>query len=102
VSASGLIVVELDAWLARHATRFRNNSLGRLPGMREAVAAHDYEVIRRFGHDLRGMGGCYGMDEVTRIGGRLEQHAPAARHADLLVGLDELEAELTRLRVVAK
>lgn len=91
----------LEPWLARHAIKFRDNNLARLPSIREAVDARDFGTIKVFGHNLRGMGATYGMAEVTRLGLRLEVDAPAERCAELVVALDELEAWLTGVEIVA-
>ncbi len=49
-----------------------------------AIACADAETVRRLGHGLKGVGGGYGFDEITRIGAELERVAregrlPAAR-----------------------
>jgi HPt (histidine-containing phosphotransfer) domain-containing protein len=50
----------------------RRNELGRL---RLAVAQGDFGEARRIGHILKGAGGGYGFDEITRIGAEIERHA---------------------------
>lgn len=43
--------------------------------LREALQHRDFETIRVTGHNLFGSGSAYGLDEISRIGARLEQAA---------------------------
>ena len=43
--------------------------------LRVALQRHDFDAIRVTGHNLFGSGSAYGLDEVSRIGARLEQAA---------------------------
>ncbi|MBP2635147.1 MAG: putative cytosolic protein [Firmicutes bacterium] len=38
-----------------------------------AAAASDYETIQSIGHNLKGIGGGYGFDRITRLGAAIEQ-----------------------------
>ncbi len=58
--------------------------------LRDALAARDFEAARRIGHGLKGVGGGYGFDEITRIGADIER---AARE-QLSDGLHGLVREL--------
>ena len=65
----------------------RESDIGRL---RDALQHHDFETIRLSGHNLSGSGSAYGLDEVSRIGARLEQAANErdnARICDLVAEL---------------
>lgn len=94
------IRIGLEPWLVRHATTFRDRSLGRLAAQRAAVTAGDHAALRVFGHNLRGMGATYGMDEVSRIGRQLEVAAASGEPGPLEALLDELEAWLRRVDFV--
>jgi HPt (histidine-containing phosphotransfer) domain-containing protein len=48
--------------------RFLANRRLDLEQLREALARGDFEEARRIGHSLRGAGGGYGFDEITRRG----------------------------------
>jgi hypothetical protein len=94
------VTVELVDWLARHATEFRDNTLGRIPAARAAAQAGDFLAVRTFGHNLKGLGGTFGMDNVSQLGRRLEQEAIAGRGAELIGALDELTLVLTHIQFV--
>ena len=83
-------VVTLIAWLVPHASRFRTNNLAHFAGMRASLVADDRVALRVFGHNLRGMGSTYGMDEVTHLGRRLELAAPEGAPAEIGSILDAL------------
>lgn len=38
-----------------------------------AAAVGDYETIQSIGHNLKGIGGGYGFDRITKLGGAIEQ-----------------------------
>jgi|SRR5262245_30826563 len=77
--------------------RFLSNRQADLEQLRTAAARSDFETARRIGHILKGAGGGYGFDEITRIGGAIEECARAndpslwtlvGELADYLDGLD--------------
>jgi HPt (histidine-containing phosphotransfer) domain-containing protein len=53
--------------------RFLAHRRRELDELRAALACADLETVRRLGHGLKGVGGGYGFDEVTRIGAELER-----------------------------
>jgi signal transduction histidine kinase/DNA-binding NarL/FixJ family response regulator len=46
-----------------------------LPKFTEALAAGDFESLRRLGHNLKGSGGSYGFQALTEIGAAIEASA---------------------------
>lgn len=38
-----------------------------------ATAAGDYETVQSIGHNLKGIGGGYGFDRITKLGAAIEQ-----------------------------
>jgi len=77
--------------------RFLANRRLDLEQFRAAAASSDFEAARRIGHNLKGAGGGYGFDEITRLGAEIERRARAAdpsvwalgaELADYLDGLD--------------
>ena len=55
--------------------RFLENRKSELGGLHEAVERGDFKEVRRIGHVLKGAGGGYGFDEITRLGGEIERLA---------------------------
>jgi len=52
--------------------RFLANRRLDVEQLRDAAAQRDFEQARRIGHVLKGAGGGYGFDEITRIGAEIE------------------------------
>jgi HPt (histidine-containing phosphotransfer) domain-containing protein len=72
----------------------RRAEIGRL---REAAAKGDFEQARRIGHVLKGAGGGYGFDEITRLGAEIERHA--ARGEDVRGAVEALAEYLELVEV---
>ena len=68
--------------------RFLANRKSELGGLHEAVERGDFKEARRIGHILKGAGGGYGFDEITRLGGEIERKA--ARGEDIRGPVEEL------------
>jgi histidine phosphotransfer protein HptB len=77
-----LVEKKLAGLLPTFLTRRRDE----LESLRAALAAGDFERLRQLGHRMRGVGGSYGFDHVTTLGGRIEQCA-RDRDAALIVEL---------------
>jgi HPt (histidine-containing phosphotransfer) domain-containing protein len=61
--------------------RFLAHRRRELEELRAAIACNDAQTVRRLGHGLKGVGGGYGFDEITRIGGDMERAAGEGRMA---------------------
>ena len=57
--------------------RFLANRRMEVEQLRDAVARGDLEAARRIGHGLKGVGGGYGFDEISRLGAEIERRARA-------------------------
>ena len=58
--------------------------------LREALASDDLEEIRGIGHNLKGVGGGFGYQQIGDIGARLEQAAVARDTEGMRTAIDEL------------
>ncbi len=94
--------------LSRHSVRISNELRGLIPRflanrrdelkrLRVAVRQGDFEEARRIGHTLKGAGGGYGFDEITRIGTVIERHAALGQ--DIHGPVEELAEYLDLLDV---
>jgi HPt (histidine-containing phosphotransfer) domain-containing protein len=81
--------VEVAGELRELIPRFLANRRLEIEQLRDAVARGDFEVARRIGHTLKGVGGGYGFEEITRLGAAIESAARAGGR-----GLAELADEL--------
>ncbi len=59
----------------RLLTRYLQRRHQQLDQLAAALAATDYELIRRIGHNLYGSGAAYGLPRISQIGGALESAA---------------------------
>jgi HPt (histidine-containing phosphotransfer) domain-containing protein len=65
--------------------RFLDHAGDELAQLRAAAARRDHDELRRIGHMLKGAGGGYGFDEITRLGGEIERLAGRGEDVDGLV-----------------
>ncbi|MEI6414536.1 MAG: Hpt domain-containing protein [Pseudomonadota bacterium] len=77
----------------------RRNELGVL---RDAIAQKNFEILRGFGHNMKGSGGGYGLDRISEIGGKLESDAMAQDLSAIEQGITDLGDYLDRVEVVCQ
>ncbi len=86
---------DLEALVQRFLARKRED----LDAARIALAAGDYETIRRIGHDLKGAGEGFGFPELSAFGAALESAAIVRNERALGEQLAAVEQFLSRLRL---
>ena len=69
-------------------------------GMRSSLEAGNFDGLRATGHKLKGSGGSYGFDDITRIGAAVEAAATSADSARLRELIEEFARYLDRVRPV--
>jgi len=69
------IHVKVDERLRTLTARFLSNCGRDLARLRSALDGGDLSAARAIGHSLRGTGGSYGFDEITRIGRAIEENS---------------------------
>ena len=89
--------VEVAGELRDLIPRFLANRRLETEQLRAAVVRGDLEAARRIGHTLKGVGGGYGFDEITRLGAEIERHA--ARGEDIRGPVEELAEYLELVEV---
>ncbi|RZV38070.1 MAG: Hpt domain-containing protein [Chromatiales bacterium] len=76
VNPKKTIPIEIaDPFARKLVGQYLENRESDIQKLREALRLHDFDAIRVTGHNLFGSGSAYGLDEVSRIGARLEQAA---------------------------
>lgn len=55
--------------------RYLESNLKQTHEAKARLAAHDFDPIRRFGHNLKGTGSGYGLPQITEIGAEIEKSA---------------------------
>lgn len=71
------ICVRVASELQPLIPRFLANRRTEIASLERAVESRDAETLRRIAHGLKGVGGGYGFDEITRIGAQIEGYAKA-------------------------
>ena len=94
-----VLTVSIEKDLETLVNRFLARKREDLDRVRMALAARDYETIRRIGHDLKGAGEGFGFPELSAFGAALERAATARNETALKEQLAAVEQFLLRLRV---
>jgi len=97
---SGTILVRVDADLEELMPRFMENRREDIAAIESALAAGDFETIDTVAHGLKGSGGGYGFDEITRIGIALERAAKVRSRGDIQKSLDHLARYLAQVEII--
>ena len=80
------ISVSIDKDLEELIPGFLENRHKDIDSLRAALAANDAENLRAIGHNLKGVGGGYGFDEISNLGAEIETKAKSG----VLDGVDTL------------
>jgi PAS domain S-box-containing protein len=83
-------IVEIDADLRDLAPAFIDHKRADAARLRSAIEGADFAAIAAIAHKIKGEGGSYGFDELTRIGAALEAAA-------LNGGIEDARREISRL-----
>lgn len=74
-NSSGKITVQIDAALEDLIPNFLANRKRDVTTLRNALSRQDFQAIQLLGHRLKGDGGGYGFEGISRIGGVIEAAA---------------------------
>jgi HPt (histidine-containing phosphotransfer) domain-containing protein len=96
----GPILVRVDAVAGPLLPMFMQSCRNDLAGMRAALGAGNFDGVCKTGHKLKGTGGSYGFDEITRIGAGIEAAAKSADRDRVQSLIVELESYLDRVKPV--
>ena len=94
------IIIQVDSDLEDLIPGFLENRHRDITSILDALRRNDYNSIAEAGHTMKGVGGGYGFDAITDIGGVIEQ---AAKHNDPVKiehCLNELSSYLQRIEIV--
>ena len=99
-NANGAETIIVDIDLKDLIPAFMENRQADITALQENLSQGNYEKIKEIGHILKGSGGGYGFDEISRIGADLEKGAGAADEKLLEELIAELKEYLERIIVV--
>ena len=74
-NGSGRVIVYIDPDLEEIVPGFLENRRNDAAALVTAIQGNDLRTVRLLGHRMRGDGGGYGFEEISRIGEALEQAA---------------------------
>ena len=94
------IIVQVDTDLEDLIPGFLENRQRDITAISDALGRNDYDFIARAGHSMKGVGGGYGFDAITDIGGSIEQAAKQKDPVKIKHCLNELSDYLQRIEIV--
>lgn len=94
------ITVHIDSNLEGLVAGYLENRRRDIVVIRAALTREDFEPVRAIGHNIKGTGGGYGFDFITKVGDELEQAALGADTAVIIRLVTALADYLERLKVV--
>lgn len=92
--------VTIDPELADLVPGYLENRRRDVLRVGEALQASDFDQIRTLAHSMRGSGGGYGFDEISRIGRDMEEAALAIDAGAVAAALARLREYLAAVKVV--
>lgn len=91
VQADPLVLPLVPGYLANRAA-----DLSKLDA---ALAARDFPVLRKLGHNMRGSAGAYGLPPLSEIGARIEDAAQKQDLAAIKPAVDDMRRFLQSVKV---
>jgi HPt (histidine-containing phosphotransfer) domain-containing protein len=82
-----------DEW-AEMQEMYINHTFKELKNIKENLDSAAFDSLRTFGHNIKGSGGMYGFNEITRKGAAIESAAMNENLEDIKSHLDALEVFL--------
>ena len=95
----GRVRVRVDADLAELIPGYLEHRRRDVEAIAAALAHADYEHVRILGHNMKGSGAGYGLNQITEIGASLEQAAARREPEDIRTRAAELARYLEALHV---
>lgn len=95
-------MIRIDAEIADLIPDYLANRRADVERLRELAAVRDFEGIRRIGHQMKGSGSSYGLDEITLLGQQLQQAARGEDLEPINVAIDELGMYLRHIVIAAE
>jgi CheY-like chemotaxis protein len=93
-------VVRVDEELAPLLPRFLQRKRDDIVAIRDHLEQKDYETVRVLGHNIKGEGGGYGLDALTKIGSSIEEAARVKDSEQLQALVEAMATYLNEVEVV--
>ena len=82
-----------DEW-AEMQEMYINHTFKELKAIRENINSTTFDSLRTFGHNIKGSGGMYGFNEITKMGAIIESAAKDENMEQIKSNFDKLETFL--------
>ena len=82
-----------DEW-AEMQEMYINFTFKELKNLKKGLRIENMEALQTFGHNIKGSGGMYGFDEITRLGAEIESLAKESELEGIVKSLQNLETFL--------
>lgn len=93
------VIVEVDSDLVDLVPKFLANRQKDVLHIGNAIERADNEALRIIGHNMKGVGGGYGFNEITELGKRIEAAAKNGDQAVLREQLNQYKEYLANVEV---
>lgn len=94
------ITVSVDPDLEDLIPGFLENRASDRKKLVEALAANDMQTIQSIGHNLKGLGGGYGFEQMSELGANIEAAAKEQDSGTIASLADQLADYLDRIEVI--
>ena len=82
-----------DEW-AEMQEMYIKHTFKELSSIKEDINSATFDSLRTFGHNIKGSGGMYGFNEITKMGASIETAAKNENMNQIKLDLDKLETFL--------
>ncbi len=96
------ITIHVDPDLEELIPGFLENRQQDIVKLNQAIENSDLEMLRSIGHSLKGTGGGYGFDGMSKLGAKIEIAAKESDLQSIRPLIDSLDEYLKRIDVVFK
>ncbi len=96
---SSQYVAHVDRSLEDLIPRYLERRRGDIQAIQGAIALGDLATVQSLGHSMKGSGGGYGFQEITRFGGEIEVAAVAGDGAAVLESVAALTGYLDGVQI---
>jgi HPt (histidine-containing phosphotransfer) domain-containing protein len=92
-------LVQADPLVLPLVPDYLKNRAADVQKLEAALAARDFAVLRKTGHNIRGSAGAYGLPPLSDIGARLEEAAVRQDAGALAAAVDAMRQFLLTVRM---
>lgn len=94
--------IEIDKDLKPIIPQFISNRENDIKEVKNYLKEDNYEEIEVIGHSMKGSGGGYGFEEITKIGEMIEKAAKDGKEGEITRQIKKLNTYLEEVEIVYK